>query len=86
MGFSPHYLACLTPDERSRYDLVCRATALHLRRQGFPALEVGASFGVDDFVDMRHLSESGGCRLAAELAPQVRDLARRLGYAHGEKR
>jgi hypothetical protein len=83
LGFSPHYLTQLSPDERACYAAVSRATAAHLGRLGFPTLEAGAAFGPDDFLDLRHLSASGGTKLAEAVAPQVRDLARRLGYVSG---
>jgi hypothetical protein len=51
-----------------------------LERIGLAALEVEASYGEEDFVDRVHLSEAGGRKLAAEVAPAVRRLARRLGY------
>jgi len=39
----------------------------------------------DDFRDSVHLTASGGEKLAKELAPAIRDLARRLEYvARGE--
>jgi len=44
-------------------------------------LEAGETYTADDYADASHLAESGGAKLAAELAPKVRGLARRLGYA-----
>jgi hypothetical protein len=77
---SPHYVKQLTPAEQQTYrDLV----ALHVRAvemAGFASLEVGRNYGVEDFADRCHLSETGGLRLAAEVAPKVRALARQLGY------
>jgi hypothetical protein len=41
---------------------------------------VGRDFTVDDCYDGAHYSEQGGLRLAAEVAPKIQDMARRLGY------
>jgi hypothetical protein len=51
-----------------------------LTKLRFAAVAVEGSYSADDFTDSLHLSESGGRKLAAEVAPAVRGLARRLGY------
>jgi hypothetical protein len=77
---SPHYVKQLAPAEQEAYrDLAVRQVRL-LEKAGFPALEVGRDYDAENFVDRCHLSETGGLRLAAEVAPKVRELARRLGY------
>ncbi len=77
---SPHYLRQLTPAEQGAYrDLAVRQVRL-LEKAGFPALEVGRAYDEENFVDRCHLSETGGLKLAAEVAPKVREVARRLGY------
>jgi hypothetical protein len=77
---SPHYVERLTPEERARYREVLRLATAGLERAGFTALEAGRDFGVEDFNDRCHLSEEGGRRLAAEVAPKLRQLAKDLGY------
>jgi lysophospholipase L1-like esterase len=77
---SPHYLKQLTPTEQEAYhDLALRQVRV-LEKAGFAALEVSHGYTEEDFVDRGHLSESGGLRLAAEVAPKIREMARRLGY------
>jgi hypothetical protein len=77
---SPHYLKQLTPAEQEAYhDLAVRQVRV-LELAGFASLEVGHGYGIEDYVDRAHLGESGGLKVAAEVAPKVRELARRLGY------
>lgn len=77
---SPHYRDRMTPDERQRSrDVFARASAL-VEQAGIPALTVGEDWTVDDFFDRCHISESGGVKLAAAVAPKVQILARQLGY------
>jgi lysophospholipase L1-like esterase len=80
---SPYYVKRLTADEQERYDVVMRATEQCLLHVGYPTLIVGAGYCEDDFRDRCHFSESGGARLAREVAPAVRRLARELGYLDG---
>jgi hypothetical protein len=83
---SPHYLGQLSPDEQAGYAAISRCTVRRLGRLGFAALEFGADYTPADYADVHHLAESGGVKLAEEVATQVRDLARCLGYLTGGKR
>jgi hypothetical protein len=77
---SPYYVNRLTPAERANYREVLRLIAWSLGEAGFATLEAGRDFGVEDFIDRCHLSEEGGRRLAAEVAPKLRQMAQDLGY------
>jgi hypothetical protein len=77
---SPYYVGRLTAEEQARYWEVQRLAVAGLRRAGFATVEAGRGYGVEDFNDRCHLSEAGGRRLAAELAPPLRQLAKDLGY------
>jgi hypothetical protein len=77
---SPHYVSRLHSAEQARYAATFPATVRVLEANGLSALDVGGDYSDLDYVDRCHLSEQGGRRLAAEVAPKVRDLARRLGY------
>jgi hypothetical protein len=77
---SPYYVERLTPAERARYHEVLRLAVTVAEQTGFAALGAGRGYGVEDFNDRCHLSEAGGRRLAAEVAPKVRLLAKQLGY------
>ena len=68
---SPYYVERLAPDERARYRDVLRLAVACLERAGFAALEAGRGYGIEDFNDRCHLSEAGGRRLAAEVAPKL---------------
>jgi hypothetical protein len=80
---NPYYLALLAPAEQA----LCRRLVLDQVRAaegaGLAALAVGRDFTVDDCYDGAHYSEQGGLRLAAEVAPKIQDMARRLGYVGG---
>ena len=78
---SPYYLDRLTPEERKRYHSVfSRASEVLAEQGGFHALTVGRGWKAEDYVDRCHLSESGGAKLAEQVAPQVEALAHQLGY------
>ena len=77
---SPGYERRLSPGERASYQATFPALVRRLEALGFVALDAEAGCGEEDFLDFCHLSESGGRKLAAEVAPAVRRLARRLGY------
>jgi hypothetical protein len=47
----------------------------------FTALHVGTEYLPEDYADWSHLTASGGAKLAEQVAPKVREMARRLGYA-----
>jgi hypothetical protein len=78
--YGPRCVRQLGAQEQADYRAALAALVRGAGELGFAALEVGAGYGEDDFVESCHLSESGGKKLAAEVAPAVRRLARRLGY------
>src|SRR5581483_8679418 len=77
---SPHFVRRLTPAEQTNYREVLRLMAWGLGQAGFATLEAGRDFGVDDFFDRCHQTEEGGRKLAAEVAPKLRQMAKELGY------
>jgi hypothetical protein len=81
LWYSPYYLRRLPAQEQAIHEWVSRETIKHLEQLGFPALAVGQGFGPGDYADIMHLTESGGAKLAAAVAPRIRELARKLGYA-----
>ena len=70
----------LDADEKADYQAALAAFVRQARGLGFTTLGVEAGYGEADFADTCHLSESGGRKLAVEVAPAVRRLAHRLGY------
>lgn len=77
----PLYVDQLTSPEKIAYDALFAATAGALEHAGFTALDVGRDYPEVMYYDHIHLGEEGGERLAQDLAPQIRALAKRLGYA-----
>jgi hypothetical protein len=82
LRFSSYYGNRLTPDEQDCLDQAMHITVDKCEAAGFTALEAGRGYDPEDYADWQHLSESGGAKLAGEVAPKVRELARRLGYTH----
>jgi len=77
---SPYYISRMTPDEQKYYAVVSSLTAGKLQELGFAVADVGGDYTPLEYLDQCHLAEEGGDRLAADVAPLVRKLAKRLGY------
>jgi hypothetical protein len=80
MGTTPYDLDKLTADERSAFRAVSAITKQKLEELGASAMLVCQDYELVNWCDWLHLSESGGARLAEEVAPRVRELADALGY------
>ncbi len=72
---NPVHLALLTPPERARHAQLFSSSLQRWRSAGYNAIAVGAGFEPDNYYDYDHFTESGGIKLARELAPQIRKLA-----------
>jgi hypothetical protein len=81
---SPYILRRLDPAVREQHLADYPPTVHALRKAGFAAEEVCAGFSETDFVDYSHLSPEGAVKLAAEVAPRVRQMAEELGYTGPE--
>jgi hypothetical protein len=79
---NPYYLNQLEPAERADYFTLADQAVQALQRCGFAALQVGRGFPVEWYFDTVHLNTEGGRRMAEAVAPQVRQLARKLGYTN----
>lgn len=77
---SPYYTRQLTPAEQARDALAFRDCAAAWRNLGYGATDYGPGFKDEDFGDRTHLTATGGRKLAARLAPEIRAHAARLGY------
>jgi hypothetical protein len=77
---NPYHVAQLASAERAVYDSIFTALAGILEAAGMSALDVGADYSEWDYIDCVHFSEQGGQHLAADVAPKLRAMARRLGY------
>jgi hypothetical protein len=47
---------------------------------GYRAAVIGSTYTADDFLDRVHHTASGGRKLAADVAPLVREAAQAQGY------
>jgi hypothetical protein len=72
------YRKRLLPEERERLEEVYRRHGEALRQSGVEAQVIGEKYEETDYVDRSHLSESGGRKLAADLAPTIRAMNARL--------
>jgi hypothetical protein len=77
---SPLYLRQLTPDEMVRDDDAYRDCVNAWRHYGYAADEYGRDYDETDFGDRTHLTGTGGRKLAAQVAGDVQEIARKLGY------
>lgn len=75
---SPHHRSRLAPAERARDEAVFSAYADHWRRHGIACIVAGGDFAEEDFSDRTHLAPSGGDKLAALVAEEVRRIAAAL--------
>jgi lysophospholipase L1-like esterase len=73
-----YYRARVTPAERADYEAMSRRYRDALVRLGLPAHLIGENFAETDYSDAFHLSESGGRKLAEELAPRIRQMNEQL--------
>lgn len=70
----------LTPDELARDEQAITDSLSMLRARGYAAVDYGKGFSHQDYADRTHLAPSGGRKLADTVAPEVRALAKKLGY------
>lgn len=74
------YRDALTPAEVSCYGQEFAETTSRLSALGYNATEIGADWTPEDYIDVTHPAAAGGVKMAATLAPEIQELARRLGY------
>jgi len=77
---SPYYTDHYVAAERAGYQENHRRLIDTLRGAGVRSMDVGEGWTGNDYVDGAHLSESGGRKLAAAVAPVVHRFAIDLGY------
>jgi hypothetical protein len=82
---SPFYTRQLEKDIQERENLGFADTVRMLEAGGYHAMEYGKDFADDDYGDRTHLTASGGKRLAALIAPEIRSIAASLGYNTAKK-
>lgn len=80
LRFSSYYNDALTAEQQQCLSAVCQLTVRKCEAAGMTGLEAGCFYQPEDYADFQHLAESGGAKLAADVAPKVRALARKLGY------
>lgn len=85
---NPEYVQTIeqaSPGFEARYRRKIREALAHLRKAGLNAVEGCVTLEPADFMDFNHLFAGGGNKLAVELAPHIRELARDLGYLSSER-
>ena len=85
-----YYRNRLRPDERAVYEDMFFRISDAVRGVGMNTVVVGQNYGERDYADRSHFNESGGRKLAEDVAPQVRALKEKLygakpDAANGEK-
>jgi len=76
------YRRDLTPDEKIQYELSIQGTVRRMNERGYSAVPVGKDFSVDDYNDVLHFSPTGGVKMADTVAPQIKAMAKQLGYTN----
>lgn len=71
---APYYRKHLTPDEQARDEAVWRGFAELWREQGIASFVNGSDFEDADYNDRTHITASGGQKLAARVAEEIRKL------------
>jgi hypothetical protein len=77
---SPKYVRRLAPDVQAKHAADYPESVRALEQAGFAALELGKDYAPRDYVDGVHFSREGAGKMAADVAPKVRQMARDLGY------
>ena len=72
----PYFRARLTPTERARDELVFAAYDQLWHDHGIACVVAGYDFEPLDYIDRTHLSPSGGRKLAALVAREVKKFGR----------
>jgi hypothetical protein len=80
MYYNPKYRSQLTQSEQDRDELSYELAETALRNEGLEAVRAGADYKPEDFRDTKHLSPSGGARLANLVADEVERMAKKLRY------
>jgi hypothetical protein len=70
----PYYRNQFTPEEFSRDDTAYRLAEAVWPRHGIRSVLVGIGFSAEDYVDRRHISVSGGTKMAAQVAAAIRQM------------
>lgn len=77
---SPYYIDLQPGDGPQQYRAAVVEGVRRLQGGGFGSVAVGAEFTPADYADRAHLAPEGGEKMAALLAPVVREMAERLGH------
>jgi hypothetical protein len=77
---NPKYVRQLPPAVQAGHAADYGESVRALEQAGFAALDVGRDYAPRDYTDFCHFSWEGGYKMAADVAPKVRQMARDLGY------
>jgi hypothetical protein len=77
---SPYYVDKLTAPEQARDDQAYRDSVEIWRDSGYHAITYASDITAEDYGDRAHLTVSGGRKLAALVAENVRAIAAEQGY------
>jgi hypothetical protein len=77
---NPRYLQRLAPDVQAKHAADYAESVRALEQAELAALELGRDYSHRDYTDEFHFSGEGAGKMAADIAPKVRHMARGLGY------
>lgn len=77
---SSFYTRKLDPAIQQRDDIAYHDCVADWISAGYQSIEYGRDFEPEDYGDRSHLTTTGGNKLAAVVAPEIKAIARKLGY------
>jgi hypothetical protein len=77
---NPKYIRQLPPDIQARHAADYPESVRALEQAGLAALELGRDYTPRDYTDSCHFSREAAPKMAADVAPKVRQMAKDLGY------
>jgi hypothetical protein len=79
---SPYYFPDLSAEEHGNLDNNFLKYTAAWNAAGFHTVQTGDDWSISDYVDLFHVSELGGRKLASLFAPLIREKAKELRYVH----
>jgi|CryBogDrversion2_11_1035321.scaffolds.fasta_scaffold02801_4 hypothetical protein len=71
-----YFMKSLTASDWKRYDLMYKTSLEICQKVGYPAIEVGADFSADDYIDAGHFMASGGRKIAHHVADKIKEIVK----------
>jgi hypothetical protein len=77
---NPRFIRRMTQEEQAINRAAFEASTALFNSEGILTIQAGTAYEDGDFINAAHLTPEGGRKMATEIAPYVRELARRHGF------